>query len=85
LTKQHRPQAVILKNTIGSLEWFEVAGYKFKNPRVSFRIAGVGYEAQDVEGVSVVSLCNHSPLYLITPKGASLLFDKVRSSNSYST
>jgi hypothetical protein len=39
------------KNTIGSLEWFEVAGYKFKNPRVSFRIAGVGYEAQDVEGV----------------------------------
>lgn len=39
------------KKLLGSLEWFELAGYKFKNPKVSFRIAGVGYEAQDVAGV----------------------------------
>ena len=39
------------KNLLGSLEWFELAGYKFKNPKVVFRIAGVGYEAQDVEGI----------------------------------
>ncbi len=39
------------KNLFGSLEWFELAGYKFKNPKVSFRIAGVGYEAEDVAGV----------------------------------
>jgi hypothetical protein len=39
------------KNAFGSLEWFELAGYKFKNPKVSFRIAGVGYEAEDVAGV----------------------------------
>jgi outer membrane lipoprotein-sorting protein len=35
----------------GALEWFELAGYKFKNPQVSFRIAGVGHEAADVAGV----------------------------------
>ncbi len=39
------------KELVGSLEWFEIAGYKFKNPKVSFRIAGVGYEAEDVAGV----------------------------------
>jgi hypothetical protein len=39
------------KNSFGSLEWFELSGYKFKNPKVSFRIAGVGYEAEGVAGV----------------------------------
>jgi hypothetical protein len=39
------------KNSFGSLEWFELAGYKFTNPKVSFRIAGVGYEAEGVAGV----------------------------------
>jgi outer membrane lipoprotein-sorting protein len=39
------------KNLSASLEWFELAGYKFKNPKVSFRIAGAGYEAADVAGV----------------------------------
>jgi hypothetical protein len=39
------------KNSFGSLEWFEIAGYKFTNPKVSFRIAGVGYEAEGVAGV----------------------------------
>jgi outer membrane lipoprotein-sorting protein len=39
------------KNAVGSLEWFELAGYKFMNPKVSFRIAGVGYEAEGVAGV----------------------------------
>jgi hypothetical protein len=39
------------KNSVGSLEWFEIAGHKFTNPRVSFRIAGVGYEAEGVAGV----------------------------------
>jgi len=40
-----------LKNAQGPLEWFELAGYRFKAPRVSFRIAGVGYEAEGVAGV----------------------------------
>jgi hypothetical protein len=40
-----------LKNASGSLESFEIAGYKFANPKVSFRIAGVGYEAEGVAGV----------------------------------
>lgn len=39
------------KKLLGSLEWFELAGYKFKNPKVSFRIAGAGYEAEGVAGV----------------------------------
>jgi outer membrane lipoprotein-sorting protein len=39
------------KNLLGSLEWFELAGYKFKNPQVLFRIAGIGAEAEDVSGV----------------------------------
>lgn len=39
------------KNVLGSLEWFELAGYRFKNPKVSFRVAGVGYEAEGVTGV----------------------------------
>jgi len=39
------------KNALGSLEWFELAGYKFNNPKVSFRVAGVGYEAEGVTGV----------------------------------
>jgi len=39
------------KNLLGSLEWFELAGYKFKNPKVLFRIAGVGNEVEDVSGV----------------------------------
>jgi hypothetical protein len=40
-----------VKNAFGTLEWFELAGYKFKNPKVSFRIGGVGYEAEGVAGV----------------------------------
>lgn len=39
------------KNALGSLKWFQLAGYKFNNPKVLFRIAGVGYEAEDVAGV----------------------------------
>lgn len=39
------------KDVLGSLEWFEIAGYRFTNPKVSFRIAGAGYEAEDVAGV----------------------------------
>jgi outer membrane lipoprotein-sorting protein len=39
------------KNAIGSLEWFELAGFRFNNPKVSFRVAGVGYEATGVTGV----------------------------------
>jgi hypothetical protein len=39
------------KNAIGSLEWFELAGFRFDNPKVSFRVAGVGYEAEGVAGV----------------------------------
>ncbi len=39
------------KKLLGSLEWFELAGYKFKNPKVLFRIADVGTEAEDVSGV----------------------------------
>lgn len=39
------------KNAIGSLEWFELAGLRFNNPKVSFRVAGVGYEAEGVTGV----------------------------------
>lgn len=35
----------------GWLEWFELAGYKFEEPKVAFRIAGVGYEAEGVDGV----------------------------------
>ncbi|MDX6613533.1 MAG: hypothetical protein QOD75_2719 [Blastocatellia bacterium] len=40
-----------VKNAFGTLEWFELAGYKFKNPKVSFRIGGDGYEAEGVAGV----------------------------------
>lgn len=40
-----------LKNSLAALEWFELAGYRFKNPRASFRIAGAGYEAEGVAGV----------------------------------
>lgn len=39
------------KNALGSLEWFDLAGYKFNNPKVSFRLAGAGYEAEGVTGV----------------------------------
>lgn len=39
------------KNAGGSLEWFQLAGLRFHNPKVSFRVAGVGYEAQGVTGV----------------------------------
>jgi hypothetical protein len=39
------------QNMLGSLEWFDLAGYRFKNPKVSFRVAGVGYEADGVTGV----------------------------------
>jgi len=39
------------KNALGSLEWFELAGFRFTNPKVSFRVAGVGYEAEGVTGV----------------------------------
>jgi hypothetical protein len=39
------------KKLLGSLEWFELAGYTFKNPKVSFRLTGEGYEAQDLAGV----------------------------------
>jgi aspartyl protease len=39
------------KNARGSLEWFELAGFRFNNPKVSFRVAGVGYEAEGVAGV----------------------------------
>jgi hypothetical protein len=39
------------KNARGSLEWFELARFRFENPRVSFRVAGVGYEAEGVTGV----------------------------------
>lgn len=39
------------KNALGSLEWFELAGHTFNNPKVSFRLAGVGYEAEGVTGV----------------------------------
>lgn len=39
------------KQLRGSLEWFELAGHRFKNPKVTFRIAGVGSEVADVDGV----------------------------------
>jgi outer membrane lipoprotein-sorting protein len=39
------------KNARGSLEWFELAGFRFNNPKVLFRVAGVGYEAEGVTGV----------------------------------
>jgi hypothetical protein len=39
------------KSALGSLEWFELAGFRFNNPKVSFRVAGVGYEAEGVAGV----------------------------------
>ncbi len=39
------------KDESGSLDWFELAGYKFDNPKVAFRIAGVGYEAEGLAGV----------------------------------
>lgn len=40
-----------LKNMRGSLEWFELAGYRFKNPGAYFRVAGTGYEAEGVAGI----------------------------------
>ena len=40
-----------LKNLRGRLEWFELAGYRFKNPGAYFRVAGKGYEAEGVAGV----------------------------------
>jgi hypothetical protein len=39
------------KDALGSLEWFELAGFRFNNPKVSFRVAGVGYEAEGVAGI----------------------------------
>jgi hypothetical protein len=39
------------KEESGSIGWFELAGYKFDQPKVAFRIAGVGYEAAGVDGV----------------------------------
>ncbi|HTH38657.1 MAG TPA: retropepsin-like aspartic protease [Pyrinomonadaceae bacterium] len=39
------------KEASGSLDWFELAGLKFDQPKVAFRIAGVGYEAAGVDGV----------------------------------
>lgn len=35
----------------GSLPWFELAGHRFEDLQVSFRIAGEGYEAEHVAGV----------------------------------
>jgi predicted aspartyl protease len=40
-----------LKNLRGTLRWFELAGYRFKNPGAYFRVAGTGYEAEGVAGV----------------------------------
>jgi hypothetical protein len=40
-----------LKNLRGSLQWFELAGYRFKNPGAYFRVSGAGYEAEGVAGV----------------------------------
>ena len=65
------------KNAIGSLEWFELAGFRFDNPKVSFRVAGVGYEAEGVAALSGGCLCDCSLSFSIILKSAWLLFGKI--------